>query len=129
MVRLIRNRKGKDIICRTIHTRRNKYIKHLKTISDWDGKKASESLIKSCEETLPETFWMVEFSLPELYPANRHKLGEILLRDDKEISPKQDYSLFLYARIPRIVISLNLDTLEFNRLHSDIAGHVELFSF
>lgn len=49
---------------------------------------------------LPTHLWMVEVSIPDLFPANRSKLGEILLNATIKPTQKLDYGTFVLARLP-----------------------------
>ena len=50
--------------------------------------------------------WVIEVSVPHLFPANERKLGEIVLNGLRKLDPGKDYeqeadfSLFLMARLP-----------------------------
>lgn len=72
--------KERDLVLRTQMIERERYIEHLALLQDHLGHKVklSKKALKLCRR-LPQTFWMVEFSLPELFSTNQSKLGEILL--------------------------------------------------
>jgi hypothetical protein len=44
--------------------------------------------------------WMIELSVPNLFSANKRKVGEVLLRAEVVAKPKRDFSNFLLARLP-----------------------------
>src|SRR6202035_225295 len=90
-------------ILRCILISKQDYISHLQAISGHD-----QSRIKLAElvhfDTLPEHFWMVEFSLPPLYTGNRSKLGEVLLSVSIVPDPTNIPAVFLGMRIPKTLI-------------------------
>jgi hypothetical protein len=47
--------------------------------------------------------------LPELFPANRRKLGEIVLNAQVELSKELDLSTYVFARLPGQFYFLGLD--------------------
>lgn len=75
--------------------------------------------------------WMVEVSLPELFPANLRKLGEILVRADKKIGTERSMAFFL-ARLPgyfALLRSIQKGQPRFTFIPSGADGHVELFGY
>ncbi|MBQ6472458.1 MAG: hypothetical protein IJJ33_10775 [Victivallales bacterium] len=48
----------------------------------------------------PEMFWVSEVSLPQLFPANEAKLGEILLDATRQPDKVGQTHEFLFARLP-----------------------------
>ena len=81
---------------RTIHMSAKKYIEHVGTLRGWDSKTVPVKLLSALGEMLKGNLWVVEISLPELFPANRRNLGEIILNP---LSTGKDLSCFLFARI------------------------------
>jgi len=77
-----RRLEGKNLVLRTQVVSRETYIDHLCKEPDHAGHRAelgpeTRSLL---ERRLPTSFWMTEFTLPELYSVNKTKLGEVLLK-------------------------------------------------
>lgn len=68
------------LILRAVYLSKEEYLKHLqicakkKTVPEENN---FESLKTAIEPVLPEHFWMVEASMPELFSVSRKKLGEI----------------------------------------------------
>jgi hypothetical protein len=54
-----------------------------------------------------ELFWMVEFSLPEIYTGNRTKLGEVLLRANIAPDVSNIMKSFLAMRLPGYIVTVN----------------------
>lgn len=92
--------KGMKLILRTVALRKVDYIDHLRQIDDWEGRREGNESIKLIEKFLPETMWMVEVGLPDLFSTNKRKLGEILLDASRTYAKKKDYSFFVLARLP-----------------------------
>ena len=44
--------------------------------------------------------WLIELSVPELFSANRRKVGEVLLRADVDPGIKRNFNNFVIARLP-----------------------------
>lgn len=81
--------------------RKNDYIAHLKKLKDWQGNILNNKWLKLLEDTMPdEYFWMIEMSIIELFSTNKRKLGEVLLRAEKEGDNKQDFKSLFIARVP-----------------------------
>ena len=53
-------------------------------------------LVDTLDEVLKKDLWVVEISLPELFPANKRKLGEIIL---DPYSKEKSLKSFKFARI------------------------------
>ncbi len=68
-----------DTVARTLLMSRERYHAHLTHATDWEGHQENTKIASFlCNEILPEDFWMVELSLPDLYSANYSKIGELL---------------------------------------------------
>lgn len=86
-------------VFRPILVTRKQYIDHLKSLKDWKSNKLDPKLIEILNAGSKTTYWMVEISLQSLFPANRRKLGEILLDPSAEIGTPLDVKIFEFARI------------------------------
>lgn len=84
-------------VLRTIFISRDKYLAHLGTEVGHDGSRMTPTEVAAFAY-LPDSFWMVEFSLPYLYTGNRSKLGEVLIRLDHNLTNLQD--IVLGIRLP-----------------------------
>lgn len=71
--------RGRAPVLRTVLMPKTEYVEHIMESQDWQGDPLPEDLVRAVAQTLPELCWMVEVSIPELYTANRSKLGEILV--------------------------------------------------
>lgn len=126
----------KKVVLRAVNLRDNEYIAHLSSMKDWDGNKESHRIIDVLKTShgslLPSQLWMIEVSVPHLFSANEHKLGEIILdagRLPAETQTAVDYSLFVMARLPENYYFLkeeSRDKPEFYEVPSQITTHVHL---
>lgn len=87
------------IILRAVAVDRTRYLDHLQHKPDWQLNTEDPGLIKIFHDVLPEKLWVVEVSLPQLFPANERKVGELLLRGDVDLS-KNPPGGFLLSRFP-----------------------------
>lgn len=116
------------VVLRAVCVTRDIYLQHIGQEADWDGKRENPDLITILEEFLPDTLWVVEVSLPHLFPANEHKLGEILLNPFVPFDPKApiNYELFLLARLPSrlfVLESTSSDSPSFMEVPSACESH------
>lgn len=68
----------KGIVARTLGCTKEQYVAHLKATVDSDGH-GPVSVISKALVNAPDHLWLTEVSLPDLYTANKHKLGDILV--------------------------------------------------
>jgi hypothetical protein len=117
------------LVFRTILVSGASYRDHLRRISDWRSNKMSEEQLTGLEHLrADEKFWMVELSVPELFPANRRKIAEVLIRAEVPASSKRDFNSLLLARLPGC-FAIPMDggpDSAFAFLPNSIEGHVEL---
>ncbi len=127
-----------DLILRTSLITGSGYCRHLEMVSGWDrNKKIPDSIIDTLSPVADDPFWMIEVSLPELFSANRRKVGEVLIRADREPSTDRDAGSLLLARLPgcfafgdfsnSVVSSPAGVGPSFLYVPVDIDDHVELF--
>jgi hypothetical protein len=119
------------VVLRAVCIPRGQYLQHLRDARDWDGNQENPDLVKILETGLPETLWVVEISLPHLFPANERKVGEILLNPFVPFDPQApvDYGLFLLARLPGRLFVLKSGsggTPSFLEVASGIVSHMSL---
>ena len=115
------------LVLRTIQLQKREYLEHLKQSTSWNGARHPADTLAQIEATLPEHFWLIEASAPELFAASRRKFGEVLI--DTTIAPNgtDPTPLWLGARLPSaFFIQQNK---AFHTLPSGIQSHTELFQF
>jgi hypothetical protein len=100
--RLINAVFDKKVVLRAVAMSRQSYVDHLGKLVDSNNNEENKELIKDLEMQLPEHIYLVEVSLPQLFPANERKLGEIVLDATKGIQDSEgnDYALFQFIRLP-----------------------------
>ena len=89
--------KAQQLVLRSIFITKTQYLVFLHR---WQFE---ESLINKLRENLPEFFWMVEVSCPELFSATRGKFGEVLLTYEKADENSGGTIKPLAMRLPGIV--------------------------
>jgi hypothetical protein len=108
------------LVLRTQLVNRSDYIKHLYENSDHVGNKALQSLRKQLRSRLPDFFWIIEFTLPEVYAVNQNKFGEIYIdakasENDLALAGEPESTLCLGIRF--------LDTIFFKSGRDVNTGH------
>ena len=73
------------MICRTILQSRSDYIGHFS-----EHCLCSSAELEFLRAALPVRFWVTELSIPPIYTANRHKLGDVIVRCGKNSSASRD---------------------------------------
>ena len=116
------------VVLRAVCISKRTYLQHVREDADWGGNHETPNLVAILDRLLPEVLWVVEISLPHLFPANEHKLGEILLNPSVQFDPKApiNYALFLLARLPGRVFVLQSeaeDTPSFMEVPSACESH------
>jgi hypothetical protein len=113
------------LVLRTIHVAKKDYIEHLNALQDWEGH-ALDSMTLEMFDALPDQFYMIEVSAPELFSASRRKFGEILLAYGKPFDPEDIWKHFLTARLPGLLFNRQSDTV--CSLSLNLTGHSPIFS-
>jgi hypothetical protein len=117
------------IVLRAIAIDRNKYIKHLSNEKDWKQHSEARQIINILGRLLPQALWIVEISVPQLFPANERKLGEIILNGEIEIrSGQSKLSHFLLARLPGRYLFLDYrrGRMDFLQVPSNLTSHLQV---
>lgn len=121
---------GGWVVLRASFVSCEEYIEHLKLLKGWDYKTIPQAVIVELSSGLPSYLWIVEISLPEIFSANRRKLGEIVLNATIPLSSGKDLSAFLFARILNKVFGLRFEDSKMKLVTLDIAEidtHTDLF--
>ena len=127
--RLIESAREGKIVLRAVATDRAGYIKHLGEKTDWSGNNERKDIINVLKKYLPNRLWIVEVSIPELFPANERKIGDIVLNGAIPISTR-DRSNFMLVRLPSIYL-FNLsfkNKKRFISFPSNLISHVDLLT-
>jgi len=123
--------KVRRVVLRALCISRATYLLHLRSVRDWTEKQEKPALLGILEKLLPKTVWVVEISLPHLFPANERKVGEIVLNPFVPFNPKApiNYNLFLLARLPGrlfVIASSSADIPKFMDVVSGFESHLPL---
>ncbi len=96
------------VVLRALTVTREEYIRHLFEIRDWEGNAENLEIPKLLTEQLPEKIWVIEISVPQLFPANERKLGEVVLNPFIPTNAKKpiNYDYFLFSRVPEMYFFL-----------------------
>lgn len=115
------------LVLRTLFLRREEYLRHLEQSNCWESCTHTAKTIKTLASKLPDTFWLVEASAPELFSASRRKFGEVLLSAQKASTDPEGQDLWLAARLSGTI--LIRDKNGFQAIDSRVKSHVQLFQF
>lgn len=129
--RLIVWAKQQEVVFRAIAATKSEYLSHLTKITDWHGNREDKIILDVFRTSLPSHLWLIEISLPELFPINRRKLGEIVLDATKKPESDRDYEAFLLARFPGQYFFIqsvsNNNVPKFLPFPSQFISHTSLF--
>ncbi len=118
------------LVLRPILLTASQYASHLGQVSDWKRKRIRKDVITEIKKLRSEKLWMIELSVPEVFAANKRKLGEVIVRAEKKLGAKRDLDGLLLARVPgnfAVYESGNENSPKFAFLPSGAEEHVELF--
>lgn len=109
---------GASVVLRTFLISKSSYLTHLAGMRDNDGEGLVTVHLEAMSSRLPESFWISELTLPDLYTANRHKVGEVLISKDKSIGEdtlaKDTWEALIGARFPGFMLFKNQDGTGFD---------------
>jgi len=130
--RLIYHINSQDVVLRTLYVNRNQYVAHLRESADWKGLTEDTSILDNFASSLPEHLWMVEVSIPELFPANYRKLGEIILDACVSLDPfPPKVQLWILARLPGLYLINQSPIIQgptsFMHRESAMKSHIPLY--
>jgi hypothetical protein len=93
-----------SIVLRPVFIAKKDYIKHLQTSLDTiQGMTLESDIIERVTQKLPDNFWMVEASCPELFSVTRRKFGEVVLATE-QCGDVFDSKAFCLLRLPGLFI-------------------------
>ena len=115
------------IVLRPIIITFEEYSKHLEKAHNWEGKSFPKEIISSFSKKTSKV-WMIELSLPDLFSANKRKLGEILIdvHKPKDLSLKS-HENFYWARISNFFVFYHpISGSKYEAFPSGVDGHIEI---
>jgi len=91
-----------QVVLRALSLPKERFVTHLEANQDWKGNQENPVVTDLLRKFLPTNLWVVEISLPHLFPANERKLGDIVLDASVPVNPKNlvDFRKFVVARVP-----------------------------
>jgi len=98
--RLIRYVRDQQVVLRAVCVSAKEYLSHWRRSRDWDGNAENRDLCQALRRYLPRLLWVVEVPIPELFPANLRKVGEIVLDASSRLAMERDFGPFVLARVP-----------------------------
>ncbi|MHB8084402.1 MAG: hypothetical protein ACYDHZ_01060 [Dehalococcoidia bacterium] len=113
------------IVLRSVSVDRDTYIQHLFKERDSDDNGENPQTIKAFGKRLPNKLWITEVSIPQLFPANERKLGDIVLNGGIELKGKSLDRPFLFVRLPGMYL-LKSATNTFLNVPSGIKSHISV---
>ncbi len=113
----------RGVVARTVLCTRTEYLAHLIGGRDSHGKAVTGKLPAVLEEGR-EHIWLTEISLPDLYAANKHKIGDILTDANYAELGGQPIQRFVWGWLPGIQIRDSGDGLGVEEW--PLSGHVPL---
>ena len=113
------------LVLRTFALARDAYITDLRGLRDREGFDLEANLTSRLATHLPDRFWVVEVSAPELFPGSRRKFGEVLVA--ATTGAPGSLPEIVGARLPGVVFFVK--TSAYNPERTRLAGHTALYSY
>ena len=115
----------KGLVARTLGCRKGDYIARLKVEVDSDGH-GPAGAIPTALTKAPEHLWLTEISLPDLYTANKHKLGDILTDAKVNAQGGQKMLNYVWGWLPGVQVPVILPP-GMAAPSWPLTGHIPLF--
>ncbi len=125
--------KNKRVVLRTISIKKDAFLSQLESSYDWSNHKENPLICERLDDVLPKVLWLIEVSLPHLFPANQRKVGDIVLNAESrpDIEEPTNYTIFLLARFPLsyyFISSIREEKPIFTTIPSWFTSHIPLFN-
>jgi hypothetical protein len=114
--------KGKNLVCRTLLQTKNEYL-----TSIYQHTSNFTQAQQECLNSLPDRIWVSEISLPNIYTANKHKLGDVVLRTDmtgEEYLAGKSLAMAWFPGFIQLGNQLNIETWDI-KTHVPLIRHAE----
>lgn len=109
------------LTARTSLVSKGEYHKNL-AFKDFEGNEFSATDKALMMSLLPNTFWLCEITLPDLYTANKTKLVDVIINCENPINHLQEgIAARVFVRLPGFIIGGN------NVLATNVNSHYPLF--
>lgn len=130
--RLLEYAVSRKLILRVVPVTLEGYIAHLKAARDWLGNQETAQVINQFGYIHTKQMWMVEVSVPDLFPTNKRKIGELLLDATRDFETEADFRLFVLARFPGAYLFFHGMAEDgeprFIKLPSELRSHVPVLA-
>jgi len=113
------------LVLRTFSLARDAYVVELRRLKDRNDLDLEPQLIDRLAAHLPERFWVIEVSAPELFPGSRRKFGELLVA--ATTNSAGGLPEVVGARLPGVVFFVQ--GVAFNPERTRLTGHTDLYSY
>jgi hypothetical protein len=97
----IKSGSRRGIVARTVLCDKAQYLDAMKDKQDSDGSVQKNWNVLA---SAPDMFWLTELSLPDLYTANKHKIGDVLSDVAPAVVDGQQLVKFIWGWLPGIQI-------------------------
>lgn len=113
-------------VCRTLLAKKTDYLSHVGRAVDSNGNRLQDYEREFLRNWLPDRFWLTEITLPDLYTANKHKLGDAIsiTNPDRDQVLNRETVVFLW--LPGIAF---WRSGQWNPAQWSLSGHIPLFRF
>ena len=111
---------NKGVVARTVMCKKSVYLEHLSSAFDSDGNRLGAKPADVLAGA-PEWLWLTEISLPDIYTANKDKLGDILIDATAWANNEQMMPRLVWGWLPGLQITP--DALDYSW---PLTGHVPL---
>ncbi|MDR0602948.1 MAG: hypothetical protein LBG80_01425 [Bacteroidales bacterium] len=116
-----------SIVLRSVFISKDAYINHLRTSLDTIQNNIEPDIITKCNQLLPQMFWMIEVSCPELFSITKRKFGELLLATEF-CNNDFDLKSFCLLRLPGLFILSKEEDNQYNIQKTQVKEHTRIFS-
>jgi hypothetical protein len=117
------------LVCRTVLTKRDQYCDEMERVRDSMRKpnRLTAAEVQMLRGVLPKTIWVTEISLPDLYSANKHKIGDFVTDAGASRAEYEAFRSLVFGWLPGVAY-FNVPKLAkpFTRDWS-LKGHIRLF--
>jgi hypothetical protein len=110
-----REQDNTEIVCRTILQKKDDYITYIKKHNNILSPEQT-----ACLQSFSDYVWITEISLPHLYSANKHKVGDIVIRADASEQDLISGQAVLWSWLPGFVQLGNVNMLQIWSIDSHI---------
>lgn len=90
------------LVCRTLLRQREQYLDVLSDAVDSEGSQVTEREVEALKASFPDSVWVTELTVPNLYTGNKHKLGDVIVKANATRQEIGDWTAVEFIWIPGI---------------------------